>query len=74
MDEGKKLKILEELLEMDEGELSAGMALDSIELWDSMAQLSFIAMVDDEFGKSISGEVIAEYKTVQDLLDAMAAE
>ena len=74
MNDEEKLKLLEELLELDKGELSAEMALEGIELWDSMAQLSFIAMVDDEFGKSISGEAIAGYKTVQDLLDAMTAE
>ena len=36
-----------------------------------MAKLSLIVLMDDEFGKKLSGEKIREFKTVQDVLDFM---
>lgn len=71
MDDAKKLKLLEEIMELDEGTLAPETVLAEEEMWDSMSQLSFIAMMDDEFGKSVSGEEIQKFKTVQDLLDVM---
>lgn len=36
--------------------------------WDSMTALSLITILDQEFGKSISGEKIKELHTVEELL------
>ena len=37
--------------------------------WSSLAALSIIAMVDEEYGISIASETFKEAKTIQDLFD-----
>ena len=71
MSEREKLALLEEAFDMDEGTLSADMQLDEIEEYDSMTKLSLIVMVDEEFGKNLTGEEIKEFKRVQDILNIM---
>lgn len=41
--------------------------------WSSLTALSVIAMVDDEYGKSIKGDLIRNSKTIQDLFDKINA-
>ena len=67
----EKLVMLEEVFEMDEGTLSADMLLDELEQWDSMAKLSVIVLMDDEFGKELTGDQIKKFVKVQDILDFM---
>lgn len=69
MTQEEKITLLEETLEA-EG-LKAEMDLNDIAEYDSMAKLSLIVMMDDEFGKKLTGEQIREFKTVQDILDMM---
>lgn len=67
----QKIKLLEEILDLEEGSLNAETVLKDLEEWDSVAFLSFIAMMDDEFGKNIKGSVVREQKTVADLMALM---
>lgn len=67
----EKIKIIEEIMDLNEGALTPETTLKDIEEWDSVAFLSFIAMMDDEFGKTIKGSVIREQKTVADLMALM---
>ena len=67
----EKLALLEELFELDEGELHVEMELTELENWDSMAKLSLIVLMDDEFGKELSGEQIRGFVTIQDILNLM---
>lgn len=67
----EKIAMLEDLLELDGGSLKPEMVLNNIPEYDSMAKLSLIVMMDDEFGKKLTGEQIREFKTVQDILDFM---
>ena len=67
----KKLALLEEMLEMDAGELKAEAQLADLDNWDSMAKLSLIVMMDDEFGKTLTGAQIKGFTTVQDILNYM---
>jgi len=39
--------------------------------WDSLAYLSMIAALDEEFGVEIENEEFEQLETVQDLLDAV---
>lgn len=71
MDIKKKFALLEEIMELDEGALTPEMNLDDIEEWDSLAALSYVVMMEDEFKKKISGKEIRAFKTVQDILDTM---
>jgi len=42
--------------------------------WDSLAYLSMIAALDEEFGVEIENEEFEQLETVQDLLDAVKAK
>ena len=67
----EKLALLEDMLELEEGELNGEMKLSKIEGWDSMAKLSLIVLMDDEFGKKLSGDKIREFENVKDILNLM---
>ncbi len=71
MNEKEKLALLEETFDVDEGALSPEMELDGIEEYDSMTKLSLIVMVEEEFGKKLTGAEIKAFKTVQDILNYM---
>lgn len=67
----EKIALLEDMLELDNGSLRPETVLAEIDEYDSMAKLSLIVLMDDEFGKKLTGEQIREFKTVQDILDFM---
>lgn len=71
MDIKKKLTLLEEMMELDEGTLTPYTKLGDIEEYDSMAKLSLIVLMNDEFGKKINVNQIKGFQTVQDILDFM---
>jgi len=71
MTQEDKIAMLEEMLELDGGVLEPATELTSIDEYDSMAKLSLIVLMDDEFGKKLTGEKIRQFKTVQDILDFM---
>lgn len=65
---------LAEILEVDAGELEDGFELG--ELWDSLAVVSTLALIDEVHDVSVSAEDLAECKTVGDinkLVDAAVA-
>lgn len=67
----KKIALLEETLDTEEGVLTTETSLDTVEEWDSIAMLSLIAMLDEEFDKTITGKELKELKTVADILAYM---
>ncbi len=71
MDLKKKFALLEEVMDLEEGALTAEMLLDDLAEWDSMSKLSFIVMMEDEFDKKVNAEQVRNFKTVQDMLDCM---
>jgi acyl carrier protein len=71
MDLQTKLNLLEEILDLDQGSLELTTRLDSLRDWDSVAAISLIALVDEHFDKTITGAMIKEFKTVQDIINIM---
>lgn len=71
MTKEEKIALLEDMLELESGVLTAETELSSIDEYDSMAKLSLIVLMDDEFSKKLTGEQISAFKTVQDVLDFM---
>lgn len=71
MTEQEKIALLEETLELDEGTLSVDTVLADVDEYDSMAKLSLIVMMDDEFGVKLTGDVIKGFETVGDILKMM---
>ena len=70
----KKIELLEDMLDLESGTLKPDTALKDLEEWDSIALISFIALVDDEFDRVVKGTVIKQQKTVADLMALMEAE
>ena len=58
---------LEELLELDAGAISGQSALRDLEGWNSMAVISLIAMIDEQYGVALPPKGIAECVTAGDL-------
>ena len=67
----EKLALIEEALDTQEGALAPETVLDEVESWDRIAALSLITMMDDNFGKTLSGSEIKALKTVGDILAHM---
>ena len=68
MTEQEKIAMLEETWELDEGTLTADTVLADVDEYDSMAKLSLIVLMDDEFGVKLTGDVIKGFETVADIL------
>ena len=67
----EKMAMLEEIWELDEGTLTPDTVLAEIDEYDSMAKLSLIVLMDDEFGVKLTGDVIMGFETVGDILKLM---
>jgi acyl carrier protein len=70
MTQQEKIEALEELFEQDSGTITPETMLDKLQ-WDSMAMLSIIALVNERFGKPLTGSQLKNFKTVQDILAVM---
>jgi acyl carrier protein len=67
MNENEFYGYLEELLEVPAGSIAGETALKDLEAWDSLAVISFIAMVDSNYGLTLPAKRIAAAVTVNDL-------
>ena len=54
----EKMALIEEVLDVEEGSLSPETLLSDIDEWDSIAALSLIVMLDENFEKTVSGAQI----------------
>lgn len=66
----KKLELFADVLEIDPDEITPETPLAELD-WDSVAVLTFIAMMDEEFDKEVKGADIKKFVTVRDALDIM---
>lgn len=67
----KKIELLADILDVNAEELTPETRLVDMSEWDSIAALSFIAMMDEEFGKAFKGSEVKKIVTVQDAMDVM---
>lgn len=67
----KKIELLADILDVEAEELTPETRLVDMEEWDSIAALSFIAMMDEEFSKEFKGADVKKIVTVQDALNVM---
>jgi acyl carrier protein len=61
------LSDLAEILEIDRSEIALETRLEDLAIWDSINVLSYMALVDEKFGKEVDPERIAQAETVGDL-------
>ena len=66
--EAKLLDLFKEVLEIEDKEISLNDEFREYDEWDSLAYLSVIAMLDDEFEIVIETEDFKKIRTVGDLL------
>ena len=71
MTDEKKIALIADVMEVDETELTSQTVLSDLDAWDSIAVLSFIAMMDDEFHKIVKGAVVKSQNTIGDLMKLM---
>lgn len=71
MTEQEKLETLADILEMDEEEINRGIVLADCDTWDSVAVLSVISIINEQFNRFPTAAEIRQYKTIGDLMDAM---
>lgn len=65
------LQMLEEIVEADPDTLTGEELIKDLESWDSLAVVNFIALVDENFGITLSPEKIMNSKTVNDLVSLL---
>ena len=68
MERTEFLLSLDELLELEPGSVKGSETLDSLEGWNSLAVISFMALVDEHFGISLQPRQIAACSTIADLV------
>jgi len=59
---------LENMLEMEPETIKGDELLVNLPGWDSVAVLSFIALVDEKLGESVSAAALVRAQTVADLI------
>lgn len=69
--EQKFLENIKEALEIEDREISMNDEFRSYEEWDSLAYLSIIAMLDEEYEAQIENAAFQQLKTVGDLYAAV---
>jgi acyl carrier protein len=62
------LLLLDELLDLEPGTVKGGETIDALDGWNSLAVISFMALVDEHFGVSLQPRQISGSKTVADLM------
>jgi len=60
---------LDEMLELDPGTITGTERLEDLESWDSLAVISFIALVDEKFDTLVETDKLAAAESVSDLYD-----
>lgn len=65
----EKIELLEELMDLEEGDLTPDSVLADFEEWDSLSKLSLIATAKQKFGLLLQPATIRGFVTVQDVCD-----
>lgn len=67
--EEKFIELFKETLEIEDRELAFSDEFRHYDEWDSLSQLSLIAMLDDEYSVEIENEDFVMIKTLGDLIE-----
>ena len=62
------MRLLEQMLELGPNTLTAERRLRDLEGWDSLATMTFIALIDRELGVPLPGSRVARCQTVGELM------
>ena len=65
----KFLELVKEVLEIEDRDIQLEDKFKDYDEWDSLANLSLVAMLDDEFGVVIDNQKFKNMQTLQELFD-----
>lgn len=68
MKKSEFLALIDDILEEPAGTVRPEQALDELPAWDSLAMVSFIAVVNGQFELTLQAERLKNAKTVDDLV------
>lgn len=68
MDNSNFLENFKEAVEIEDREIQLEDEFRNYEEWDSLANLSVIAMIDDEYGVVLDADTFAKANTLRDLI------
>lgn len=71
--EEKFLELVKEVLEIEDRAIKMEDNFKEYDEWDSLANLSMVAMLDDEFGIVIDNQKFKNMQTLQELFDEVKA-
>lgn len=71
MDKKEKIRIIEQVMDLEEQDLEENSRLDEFDEWDSLAVISFLSLMDSKFHKSVNIEKLKKAEIVLDLLALM---
>ncbi|MBR3622974.1 MAG: hypothetical protein IKN43_06460 [Selenomonadaceae bacterium] len=71
MEKQEKIKLMEEVMDLEEGTLSESDTLSSYEEWDSLSVLAFMSVLTSKFQKNVLPKDIKNLVTVSDALNLM---
>lgn len=60
---------LEDMMELDEGDLSEDSVLAEFDEWDSISKLSLMAFAKKNYQKKLVSDDMKAFTTVQDIID-----
>ncbi|MOA28600.1 hypothetical protein D3C78_1495530 [compost metagenome] len=63
------LRLIEEAMEADEGSIQTDQSLE----WDSIAVVTFMALVDERLNKTVSADALNKCESVADVIALAAA-
>ncbi len=67
----EKIALLAECMEVEADELRLEALLEDYDEWDSVTALTFIAMVDEKFKKTLTGQQVKAVRTVAEAIALM---
>ncbi len=65
-------RIFAEVFSIPEGTVGDSLALREISSWDSMSHMMLIARVEETFSIELTGDEIADFRSVKDIREALA--
>ena len=68
MDKQKFIELFKETIDMEDKEITGDVVFRELEEWDSLALLSVIAMIDDEYDIIIQGNDFKSLNTLNDIM------
>ena len=69
--ENKLIEIVAEALEIDQSDARNDLILDPEDNWDSIAMLSVIASIDEEFDVQLDGDELAACRSLSQILNLL---